>query len=146
MTRQVSFSTPNGTAILELKANGGVALRRLDANGRPGTSMIGNDTAFLIVDLLDRVEALEAKLAGNPEPIASTEAATLAEPEAELTLANYVNMNTATKTDLESLKGIGRATAKAIVDNRPYADLDDLKAKLGVSDAVIDSIKDLAKF
>ena len=53
--------------------------------------------------------------------------------------ADLVDINTATQAQLEAVKGIGPATAKKIVDNRPYAGLDDLK-KAGLS------AKEISKF
>ncbi len=53
--------------------------------------------------------------------------------------ADLVDINTATQAQLEAVKGIGPATAKKIVDNRPYASLDDLK-KAGLS------AKEITKF
>ncbi len=53
--------------------------------------------------------------------------------------ADLVDINTATQAQLDAVKGIGPATAKKIVDNRPYAGLDDLK-KAGLS------AKEITKF
>jgi competence protein ComEA len=53
--------------------------------------------------------------------------------------ADLVDINTATQAQLEAVKGIGPATAKKIVDNRPYTSLDDLK-KAGLS------AKEITKF
>ncbi len=53
--------------------------------------------------------------------------------------ADLVDINTATQAQLDAVKGIGPATAKKIIDNRPYAGLDDLK-KAGLS------AKEITKF
>jgi competence protein ComEA len=55
-----------------------------------------------------------------------------------------VDLNTASQKDLESLKGIGPATAKKIIDSRPYKSVEDLK-KAGVSEKTIESLKPLVK-
>ena len=57
--------------------------------------------------------------------------------------AAIVDLNTASEKDLESLPGVGSATAKKIIANRPYASVDDLK-KAGVSASRIAKIKPLA--
>lgn len=46
--------------------------------------------------------------------------------------AGIINVNTATASELDSLWGIGTVRAQAIIDNRPYASLEELaeKAKL----------------
>ena len=51
-----------------------------------------------------------------------------------------VNINTATRAELESVKGVGPATAKKIIGNRPYKSLDDLN-KAGMSAKKIGSLK-----
>src|SRR5262249_28119657 len=50
-----------------------------------------------------------------------------------------VDLNTATQEQLEAVKGIGPATAKKIIDGRPYSSVQDLK-KAGLSDKLIASI------
>jgi len=51
-----------------------------------------------------------------------------------------VDLNTASAEELEALPGVGKATAKKIVDGRPYSSVDDL-AKAGVSASTIDKIR-----
>jgi competence protein ComEA len=51
-----------------------------------------------------------------------------------------IDLNTASQKDLESLKGVGEATAKKIVAGRPYKTVDDLE-KAGVSKRTINAIK-----
>ena len=53
--------------------------------------------------------------------------------------SSKVDLNTATQEQLEAVKGIGPATAKKIIDGRPYSSVQDLK-KAGLSDKLIASI------
>lgn len=57
---------------------------------------------------------------------------------------NLIDLNTASQKDIETLKGIGPATAKKIIDGRPYKSIEDLK-KVGISDKTIESMKPLVK-
>lgn len=54
-----------------------------------------------------------------------------------------IGINSATQAQLESLPGVGPATAQKIISKRPYQDLSDLTAKKAVSKSVFDKIKDL---
>lgn len=54
--------------------------------------------------------------------------------------AAKVDLNTASQKELESLPGVGAATAKKIIAGRPYASTADLK-KAGVSQSTIDKIQ-----
>src|SRR5258707_7406556 len=56
-----------------------------------------------------------------------------------------VNINTATKEQLDALPGIGPVKAQAIIDyrtkNGPFKSLDDVKKVNGIGDATFDKIK-----
>ena len=67
-------------------------------------------------------------------------AVVLALAAAPLQAAKKVNLNTASEKELEDLPGVGPATAKKIVDGRPYSSIDDL-ARAGVPAATIDKIR-----
>ena len=51
------------------------------------------------------------------------------------------DINTASESELEAVKGIGPATAKKIIASRPYSSLDDLK-KAGLTQARIDKMRE----
>jgi len=55
---------------------------------------------------------------------------------------SLIDINSATLTDLRSLPGIGTATAHKIVAGRPYASVDDLKARKLLSNGTYDRIRD----
>lgn len=61
--------------------------------------------------------------------------------------ATTININAADVTQLESLPGIGPATAQAIVDyreaNGPFKSIEAIKEVRGIGDAKFDAIKDL---
>ena len=53
-----------------------------------------------------------------------------------------ININTATKQDIEALPGIGPAKAQAIIDNRPYSKPEDIMKVKGIKQKIFDKIKD----
>jgi len=53
-----------------------------------------------------------------------------------------VNINTATKEQLEALPGIGKTKAQAIIDGRPYQKTEDIMKVKGIKQKTYDKIKD----
>lgn len=53
-----------------------------------------------------------------------------------------ININTASSQELDTLPGIGPATAQKIISNRPYQMVEELKDKKVVSASVFEKIKD----
>ena len=51
-----------------------------------------------------------------------------------------VDLNVASQQDLEGLKGVGSATAKKIIANRPYKSVDEL-SKAGISAKKIEALR-----
>jgi DNA uptake protein ComE-like DNA-binding protein len=56
--------------------------------------------------------------------------------------AGKIDLNTASQKDLESLPGVGEATAKKIIAGRPYSSVSDL-SRAGVSASTVDKIASL---
>ena len=63
-----------------------------------------------------------------------------------LALASFmfgaVNINTASKEELMSLKGIGAAKAEAIIAARPFKSTDEIKKVKGIGESIYNDIKD----
>jgi competence protein ComEA len=55
-----------------------------------------------------------------------------------------IDLNTASEKELESIKGVGPATAKKIIEGRPYKSVDDL-SKAGISAKTIEGMKPFVK-
>lgn len=53
-----------------------------------------------------------------------------------------VNLNTASKEELEALDGIGPVKAQAIIDNRPYSKPEDVMKVTGIKEGTYDKIRD----
>jgi DNA uptake protein ComE-like DNA-binding protein len=68
--------------------------------------------------------------------------ATTAKQSKSADATNSVDLNNASEKDLESLPGVGPATAKKIIAGRPYSSIDDL-SKAGVSASTIKKITPL---
>ena len=53
-----------------------------------------------------------------------------------------VDLNTASKEELMSLKGIGAAKAEAIIAARPFTSADEIKKVKGIGEGIYNNIKD----
>lgn len=54
---------------------------------------------------------------------------------------NSISINNATQMELESLDGIGPATAKKIIDGRPYSSIEEICSRKIITKSVCDKIK-----
>jgi DNA uptake protein ComE-like DNA-binding protein len=57
-------------------------------------------------------------------------------------VSTLININEASEGQLDTLYGVGPATAQKIIGGRPYSDIQELLTKKIVSRSVFDKIKD----
>lgn len=55
---------------------------------------------------------------------------------------SFVNINTASVAELDTLWGVGEVTAKKIIDNRPYGAVEELLTRKVIKNNVYEAIKD----
>jgi DNA uptake protein ComE-like DNA-binding protein len=81
-------------------------------------------------------------LAMTPPSVAQTKPKPAAKSATAKTTAALVDINTASKSELTALPGIGDAFSQKIIDGRPYARKDQLLSKKIIPEATYDKIKD----
>jgi len=64
-------------------------------------------------------------------------------PSVKLAPGQKVNINTATKEQLDALPGIGPVKAQAIIEGRPYEKIEDIMKVKGIKQGEFNKIKDL---
>lgn len=89
----------------------------------------------------DRIAKLRAKQRSEDQELKEIQIQ-IEEAQAPQSL---LDLNTASKKDLESIKGIGPVTATTIIDGRPYKSIDDLLKVKGIGPKTIQTISPYLK-
>lgn len=86
---------------------------------------------------------LLAMLAGGSAVLAADNQPASPPPPSAPAAPKLVNVNSATRPELEKLPGIGRVLAERIIAGRPYKAVDDLKNVEGLGPKTFEQIKPL---
>lgn len=87
-------------------------------------------------------DATAAKLPASAGGERSGAVVPVSNPSNDLAVA-LINLNNAPLEALDSLPGIGPSKAQAIIDNRPYATVDDLERVPGIGPSTIEQLRPL---
>ena len=89
------------------------------------------------------VRAPKPAAAAEKTPAPKPKTKTKTQETAQAPAAGLVNLNTADKTALETLPGVGSSLADKIIAARPFKSVEDLKNVSGIGDAKFNTLKDL---
>ena len=137
-------------AQLEALPGVGEATAKKIIAGRPYATVADLSHAGLSKSTIDKISPLVVAHDGSataPPPPSAAAASKETKTSKSTAMATSspsspIDINTASQKDLESLPGVGEATAKKIIAGRPYASVADL-AHAGVNKSTIDKITPL---
>ena len=112
---------------------------KLDSNARVNDALVAAGGLGAQADRLwvDKNLNLAAKVADGAKLYIPYEEEELVEAE-----QGKININQASISELDRLWGVGEATAKKIIDGRPYGTIEELLSKKAVKANVYEAIKD----
>jgi competence protein ComEA len=134
------YTLPTGSRVIDAIAAAGGALAEADLDRLNKAAGLTDGVQIYVPRLAERGTPLAA-IAAAEDPAAerqpavgqppATRAATTPAP----TVISVVDINTATLEALDTLPGVGPATAQAIIAGRPYARVEDLLRVDGIGEA-----------
>ena len=102
--------------------------------------MMKNVVRSLLIAL---VLALTVSFASSQTPASKTDSKQATSETKSTASSKLVDINTATKDQLDALPGIGDKYAQKIIDGRPYARKDELVSKKIIPQSTYSKIKDM---
>jgi DNA uptake protein ComE-like DNA-binding protein len=106
----------------------------------PRRNAMMNSVRFLVLSAALLATVSTATAGAVPKPQSQPEVVKAGGTSSHDT--KLIDINSATLTDLKSLPGVGTAYARKIVEGRPYASVDDLKARKVLSGSTYDKIRE----
>ena len=133
----VNINTATVEELTKVKGVGDATAKKIIAN-RPYASLDDLSKTGIPAGTLSKLKPSftvgAPSAAAAPAPAATKPAATVSK--------DIVNINAATKEQLNSLPGIGDAKAQAIIAGRPYTKIEDIMKVKGIKQGMFDKIKD----